>query len=412
MRIMARTNVGGPALQATILMRELPADRFEQRLYAGSPAAGEADFLELRAPAVPVYRVPTMSRSVRLGNDARALGFLVSEMRKFRPHIVHTHTAKAGVAGRLAAMMTHVPVRVHTFHGHLLHGYFSAVATRGLVVAESALARHTDRLVAVGAQVRDDLLAAGVGTPAQYVVVPPGTSLGPLPDRSVARRALGVPLDAAVVAFVGRLTQVKRPDRLLAVAQEVSRAVPGTRFLVCGDGDLAADVRHAARHGDGGITALGWRADVETVYAAADLVLLTSDNEGMPVSLIEAALAGVPAVATDVGSVAEVVEHEATGILTDASHEALACAVIRLLADEELRRDMGARPCPGRCPVRPGTAGVGYRAALRVHGTCPRIAVRRPHIKACLRSSCDESARHRGGWLHRRQPVPGASRPS
>lgn len=343
MRIIARTNVGGATQQAATLLPGLSADRFEQRLYAGSLAAGEADFLELRAPDVPVYRVPSLSRRVRVGDDVRALGFIVSEMRKFRPHIVHTHTAKAGVTGRLAAMMTHVPVRVHTFHGHLLHGYFSGLATRGVVTVESALARHTDRLIAEGAQVRDDLLAAGVGRPAQYVVVPPGTPLGPLPGRHAARRALGVPLDAPVVAFVGRLTRIKRPDRLLAVAQEVSRAIPATRFLVCGDGDLAADILYAARHGDGGITALGWRADVETVYAAADLILLTSDNEGMPLSLIEAALAGLPAVATRVGSVAEVVQHEATGILTGTSHEALAHAVTRLLRDEELRRDMGAR---------------------------------------------------------------------
>jgi glycosyltransferase involved in cell wall biosynthesis len=342
MRIIARTNVGGATQQAATLLSRLSPDRFEQRLYAGSLAAGEADFLELRAPDVPVYRVPSLSRRVRLGDDVRALGFIVSEMRKFRPHIVHTHTAKAGVTGRLAAVMTHVPVRVHTFHGHLLHGYFSGAATRGVVMMESALARHTDRLIAEGAQVRDDLLAAGVGRPAQYVVVPPGTALGPLPGRHAARSALGVPLDAPVVAFVGRLTQIKRPDRLLAVAQEVSRAIPATRFLVCGGGDLATDIVHAARHGDGGITMLGWRADVETVYAAADLILLTSDNEGMPGSLIEAAMAGVPAVATDVGSVAEVVQHEATGILTGASHEALAHAVTRLLRDEELRRDMGA----------------------------------------------------------------------
>jgi glycosyltransferase involved in cell wall biosynthesis len=343
MRIIARTNVGGATQQAATLLSRLSADRFEQRLYAGSLAAGEADFLELRAPDVPVYRVPSLSRRVRLGDDVRALGFIVSEMRKFRPHIVHTHTAKAGVTGRLAAMMTHVPVRVHTFHGHLLHGYFSGAATRGVVMMESALARHTDRLIAEGAQVRDDLLAAGVGRPAQYVVVEPGTSLGPLPSRHAARSALGVPLDAPVVAFVGRLTRIKRPDRLLAVAQEVSRAIPATRFLVCGDGDLATDILHAARHGDAGITMLGWRADVETVYAAADLILLTSDNEGMPGSLIEAALASVPAVATDVGSVAEVVQHEATGILTGTSHEALAHAVTRLLRDEELCRDMGAR---------------------------------------------------------------------
>jgi glycosyltransferase involved in cell wall biosynthesis len=343
MRIIARTNVGGPALQGAILMQRLSADRFEQRLYAGSLAAGEADFLELRAPDVPVHRVPSLSRSVRLGDDIRALGFITSEMRKFRPHIVHTHTAKAGVTGRVAAIMTGAPARFHTFHGHLLHGYFSGAATRGLVMAESALARHTDRLIAVGARVRDDLLAAGIGNPTQYVVVPPGTSLGPLPDRLAARRGLGVSLDAPVVAFVGRLTRVKRPDRLLAVAREVSRAIPGTRFLVCGDGDLSAEVQHAARHGETGIMPLGWRADVETVYAAADLVLLTSDNEGMPVSLIEAALAGVPSVATDVGSVAEVVQHEETGILAGTNHEALARAVIRLLKDEQLRHEMGAR---------------------------------------------------------------------
>jgi glycosyltransferase involved in cell wall biosynthesis len=343
MRIIARTNVGGPALQASVLMRGLSADRFEQRLYAGSLAAGEADFLELRAPDVPVYRVPSLSRRIRLGDDVRALGFIVSEMRKFRPHIVHTHTAKAGVTGRLAAMMTRAPARFHTFHGHLLHSYFSGATTRGLVMVESALARHTDRLITVGAQVRDDLLAAGVGRPGQYVVVPPGTSLGPLPDRLTARRSLGVPPDAPVVAFVGRLTRVKRPDRLVAVAQEVRRAIPGTRFLVCGHGDLAADIQHAAHHGQGGIMLLGWRADVETVYAAADLAILTSDNEGMPVSLIEAALAGLPAVATDVGSVAEVVQHEATGILTSTDHEALARAVMRMLLDEQLRRDMGGR---------------------------------------------------------------------
>ena len=342
MRVIARTNVGGPARQAVTLMRGLPADRFEQRLYTGSIGAGEADFFELRAPGVPFYRVPSLSRRVRLGEDAHAIGFLASEMRKFKPHIVHTHTAKAGVTGRLAAITTGVPGRVHTFHGHLLHGYFSRPATRGVVLAERALARRTDRLITVGARVRDDLLGAGIGSRDQYVVVPPGTSLGPLPTRLAARRALGIPPDVPVVAYVGRLTRVKRPDRLLAVARDVTRAVPGTRLLVCGHGDLAADLESAACGSDGAISVLGWRADVETVYAAADLVLLTSDNEGMPLSLIEAALAGVPAVATDVGSVAEVVQHEATGLLVGTDNAALTAAVTRLLHDQRLRREMGA----------------------------------------------------------------------
>ncbi len=342
MRIIARTAVGGPARQVVELMRGLPADRFEQRLYAGSVAAGEADFLELRAPDIPVHRVPSLSRRIRPGDDARAIAFLASEMRQFRPHIVHTHTAKAGFTGRLAAILTRAPARVHAFHGHLLHGYFSPAGTRGVVMAERALARHTDRLISVGTRVRDDLLAAGVGCRGQYVVVPPGTSLGPLPGRIQARQALGVPPAAPVVAYVGRLTRIKRPDRLLAVAREVTRAVPGTQVLVCGHGDLATDIESAACNGGGAIKVLGWRADVETIYAAADLVLLTSDNEGMPLSLIEAALAGVPVVATDVGSVAEVVQHEATGLLVGTSNAALTQAVTRLLADPQLRRRMGA----------------------------------------------------------------------
>jgi glycosyltransferase involved in cell wall biosynthesis len=343
MRIIARTNVGGPALQASVLLRGMPAGRFEQRLYAGSLAAGEADFLQLRAPDVTARCVPSLSRRVKLGDDLQALRVLAAEMRDFRPHIVHTHTTKAGVAGRLAALMTGVPALVHTFHGHVLHGYFPGPVSRAVVVAESVLARRTDRIIAVGSQVRDELLAAGIGRRAQYAIVPPGTSLGPLPHRLVARRTLGLPPDCPVVAYVGRLTKVKRPDRLLAVAREVRAAMPATRFLVCGHGDLAAGVEAAGRDPASGIVALGWRADVETVYAAADLVLLTSDNEGMPVSLIEAAMAGVPAVATDVGSVAEVVEHGITGLLTPPSSGALAQAVLRLLADVSVRAGMGMR---------------------------------------------------------------------
>ncbi|HEY6275012.1 MAG TPA: glycosyltransferase [Streptosporangiaceae bacterium] len=342
MRIISRTNVGGPALQAVTLMRGLPSERFEQRLYAGSLAAGEADFLALRAPEVEVYLVPSLTRRVRLADDVHAIGFLVSEMRKFQPHIVHTHTAKAGLAGRLASLMARTPARVHTFHGHLLHGYFSRPVTRGVVMAESALARHTDRLIAVGAQVRDDLLAAGIGRRSQYAVVPPGTSLAKLPGRRQARQALGLPEDAPVVAYVGRLTRIKRPDRLLAVAQGIIRAVPGARVIVCGHGDLTAGLERAAAGPGGPVTLLGWRPDVETVYAAADVVLLTSDNEGMPVSLIEAALAGVPVVATDVGSVAEVVRHDVTGLLAGTDPAAITQAVCRLLASAPLRQRMGA----------------------------------------------------------------------
>jgi glycosyltransferase involved in cell wall biosynthesis len=312
MRIITRMNVGGPALQITGLMRGLSAEHFDQRLYCGLVGSGEADYVELCAPDVTVHRVPTLGRSVRPASDAVTLVRLANAMREFRPHIVHTHTPKAGVLGRMAAVATHVPVRVHTFHGHLLHGYFSKPRTHLVVQAERILARFSDRLVAVGGQVRDDLLAAGVGRPQKYLVVPPGTDLGPLPEREQARNSLRLPMDVPVVAYVGRVTRIKRPDRFVQVVRAVRREIPGVRFVVCGDGDLFTELAAAAGDLGDAVRLLGWRRDIETVYAAADLVLLTSDNEGMPVSLIEAGLAGLPSVATRVGGVPEVVVDRGT----------------------------------------------------------------------------------------------------
>jgi glycosyltransferase involved in cell wall biosynthesis len=341
MRVIARMNVGGPALQVAGLMRGLNAEHFDQRLYSGFVESGEADYLDLCAPDVSVHRVPTLGRSVRPADDARCLLRLTNAMREFRPHILHTHTAKAGALGRTAALLARVPVRVHTFHGHLLHGYFSPAKTRLVVAAERTFAKFSDHLVAVGNQVRDDLVAAGIGRPGQYYVVPPGTALSPLPDRQAARQRLGLPATGPVVAYVGRVTRVKRPDRLIEVAQAVRRVVPTAAFAVCGEGDLLGELRAAPRDLEGALHLLGWRADVETVYAAADVVLLTSDNEGMPVSLIEAGLAALPAVATRVGGVPEVVQDEVTGLLAGTGAAELAEHVIRLLRDEQLRLRMG-----------------------------------------------------------------------
>ncbi len=340
MRVIARMNVGGPALQVSTLMRGLDTELFDQRLYAGFVGPDEADYVHQRARDVQVCRVPTLGRAVRPADDLRALSALVAAMRRFRPHIVHTHTAKAGSLGRAAAVLAQVPARVHTFHGHLLHGYFSPAKTRLVVRAERGLAAVSDRLVAVGHGVRDDLLAAGIGRPGQYAVVPPGTTAASAPGRAEAREQLGIPQDSLVVAYVGRVTRIKRPDRFLAVAREVRRAVTTTRFLVCGDGDLSVDLESAADLRDS-LHLLGWRADVETVYAAADVVLLTSDNEGMPVSLIEAGMAGVPAVATNVGSVAEVLRDGTTGLLASPDADELTRHTVTLLRDDGLRRRMG-----------------------------------------------------------------------
>lgn len=319
--VIARMNVGGPAALIVQLVDGLP----DQALLTGEVDAGEADHLVLRSPHTPHTRVPGLGRSLHVTDDARALAHLVAQLRRRRPDVVHTHTAKAGVLGRVAARLVRTPHLVHTFHGHLLHGYFTPGVTRAVVGTERALARTTDRLVAVGTQVRDDLLDARVGRAHQYVVIPPGTSIDAPPSRAEARALLGVPLDRPVVATVGRLIAVKRPDRLL----EVARRMPDVVFLVAGEGPLLEVTRSAA---PANVRFLGWRRDVEVVHAAADVALSTSDNEGMPVSLVEAALCGTPAVSTDVGSAREVVVGEV--VTPDA--DALAAAVRRVL-----RQDLG-----------------------------------------------------------------------
>ena len=315
--VIARMNVGGPAAIVVELLEHLP----EQSLLTGEVEEGEADHLALRSPRTPLTRVPGLGRSPRAGDDVRALAWLTRELRRRRPDVVHTPTAKAGTLGRMAARPARVPSVVHTFHGHLLHGYFSPAVTRAVVTTERVLARTTDRIVAVGDQVRDDLLAAGIGRPEQYAVIPPGIAVRTPPGRAEAKAALGV--DGPVVSTVGRLISIKRPDRLLQVA----RLLPDVTFLVAGEGPLLERTRADAGPN---VRFLGWRGDVETIHAAADVALLTSDNEGMPVALVEAALCGTPAVSTDVGSDREVVTGEVVG--TDPAE--LAAAVRRVLAQD------------------------------------------------------------------------------
>ena len=369
LRVIARMNVGGPARIVADLMEGLDPSRFEQRLLTGRVGIDEADELELRPRSFARTEIEGLGRAPNPVADLRALALVRAEIRAFRPDIVETHTAKAGVIGRLAALTAGRPATVHVFHGHLLHGYFSPPVTRAVVVIERALARSTTSIVAVGQRVRDELIAARVGRASQYTVIAPGVPItGPL-DRAAARRRLGVDSDGIVVAFVGRLAGVKRPDRFARVATRVAADRGDVRFVIAGEGEGLSDLRaaiDASPHLRGRVELLGWRRDITDVYAACDLVLLTSDNEGMPLSLIEAAAAGRPSVATRVGSVPEVVIDGRTGFVCAADEEALALTVLRLCADAGLRDMMGeAALKDARSSVQPRGDGGDDGRALR-----------------------------------------------
>lgn len=341
LRVIARMNVGGPAWQASVLTSGLDSSVFHSRLVCGRVADGEADFTALRQSDLLVNRISALGRGVRPLNDLRALAALRREIRSFQPHIVHTHTAKAGVLGRIAAISCRVPIRVHSYHGHLLTGYFGPLVVRIIRIVESLLARRTSALVAVGARVRDELIEAGVGIAEQYAIIPPGVRQGPIPSVREGRKALGIDEGTQVVLFVGRLTRIKRFDRLIKAMAIVTSEAPETLLVVAGEGDELEDAKRVAEPLGTAVRFLGWCSELSFAYGAADVVVLTSDSEGMPVSLIEAAMAGLPCVTTDVGSAGEVVVHGRTGYVVSTDPESISEALLTLLQDDGLRERMG-----------------------------------------------------------------------
>lgn len=343
--MIARMNVGGPAIQVTGLMRELDPARFDQQLFTGWCADDEADYLLTQAPDVTVTRINGLGRAIKPGDDLAAVRTLHQEIRNFQPHIIHTHTAKAGALVRPTAIASRSgALLVHTYHGHLLHGYFSPAKTRALIALERALAKHTARLVAVGAQVRDDLLSAGIGDAHQFSIIAPGLEFPAPPSRAQAREALGLSSSAIVISLIGRLTGIKRVDRFVEMAELVHAALPDCelQFLVAGDGDAGPTLTSMLRERDLPVTQLGWRTDISRILAATDVLTLTSDNEGTPISLIQAAMAGVPVVATNVGSVKDVVLDDQTGLLAEPTPQSLALHVCSLVENPELRRRLGS----------------------------------------------------------------------
>jgi glycosyltransferase involved in cell wall biosynthesis len=343
LRIIARMNVGGPAVQVSGLMRGFDPEFFEQKLLTGYCAADEADYLEKVAVDVEAIRIDGLGRSIKPRADLTALFSIIKEIRRFKPEVIHTHTAKAGVVGRIASILSgERSIRIHTFHGHLLHGYFGAGKTKLVILIEKFLALFTHQLLAVGKKVQDDLITVGIGNSKKFAVMPPGLQLAHVPRKSEARQELGLDQNEIYCAFIGRITQIKRPDRFLDVAAKTRADNVKVQFIVAGAGELLQECQDRVAAENLPVTFLGWREDIEVVLAAADFVLLTSDNEGTPLSLIQAGMVGIPVVATNVGSTNEIVVDGETGLLTDLSVDQLANAVAKVATDSALRAKMGA----------------------------------------------------------------------
>ncbi len=347
LHVITRLDRGGSAL-STLQTAAGLSPRFRQRLVYGRTR----EFPRLDPgilQRLDLVELPQLVREPAPVKDLGALVQLYRLIRGSRVDLVHTHTSKAGILGRLAARLAGVPHIVHTPHGHyFVGGYAGRALTHLFVRLERWAARFTDRIIGLTEQEIRDHVARGIGRPEQFVVIPSGIALpefGTTADAPALRAALGLPASATVVGAVGRLEPIKGHRYLLEAVGRLAPRCPGLHLALVGDGELLAELRRAAEHAGlaGRAHFLGWREDVPAVLHAFDLFALPSLNEGMGRALVEAMAAGLPIVASAAGGVPEVLAGGAAGLLVPpADAEALARAIETLLADPALRARLGA----------------------------------------------------------------------
>lgn len=344
-------NIGGPAHHVSLLSGRLNRSRYRTVLLTGALGEGEGSFVDLASHyGVKPRVVPGLRPQIAPLNDLRALIYIIRTIKQLRPRIVHTHTAKAGALGRLAAILSpgSRPVIVHTYHGHVLKGYFGRGSSALFRLVERALARKSDCLIGVSQATVNELVELGVAKESKFRVIPIGLELERLlaVDRSAGdsfRAEAGAAPGDVLAVFLGRLAPIKRVDVLIDAFSLAAERESHLRLAVVGDGELRQTLEgHASRAGVGHlVTFLGFREDLDAIAAGSDVAVLSSDNEGTPVALIEAAAAARPAIATAVGGVPDIVT-DATGILVpQGDAPAMADALVRLARDAERRQRMG-----------------------------------------------------------------------
>jgi glycosyltransferase involved in cell wall biosynthesis len=328
--VIARLNVGGTARYITTLTTGLQESGIDVLIATGNVQGAEAEASGLAE--LPLVRIPHLGRSVSPVRDLLAWQQLSRIISRYQPTVIHSHTFKAGLLTRLRTVS--VPL-VHTFHGHLLSDpEFSGIKQRAIVRIERRLAKRAQQLITVGERVGSELRDSGIGVPEQYISIPPGVEPPNHIDRNKALAALGLTDNGCLnITWLARVTGVKRPDRVLRLAERF----PDANFIVAGGGDLLDSTRQSA---PANVSVLGW-TPAEYALSIADIVLNTSDNEGMPVALIEAQLLGLPVVATDVGASAEVIVDERTGFVTALNESAMEASLLKLIRNRQLREDFG-----------------------------------------------------------------------
>jgi len=317
-------NVGGTARYVDELVRSAKEYGYLAELATGFVQGDEVE--DSCMLSLPAHRVAHLGRAISPIKDFMAFLELKKLVKEINPDVIHSHTYKAGLLARL------IPgdfKRIHTFHGHLFEDQsFSQVKKFMILVTEKFLSQRTDQFISVGARVGVELRALGVGPEKPWISIPPGVKKLNLIPKIQAREKLNLPLTGLIVGWMARVTSVKNPK----LAVEVAKYLPDTQFVIAGGGDLLAEIQSSA---GSNVKVIGW-VDAALMWSAVDIVLSTSENEGMPIALIEAQLAGLPVVATDVGSTSEVISNDVTGFLVSKNIDEVTNGLSRLMKDRDL----------------------------------------------------------------------------
>jgi glycosyltransferase involved in cell wall biosynthesis len=358
LRIITRLSVGGSSIHTILLTAHLNKETFHSQLLKGSEGKDEGDLRDLldRKQVDPVV-IPQLRRDISPKNDLVTFWRLYKWMCREKPDIVHTHSAKAGTLGRLAAKLAGVPIIVHTFHGHLFRGYFSPFKTRFVILTERLLSLISTKIVAVTESQKEELFRYRIAPWCKLVSIPLGLELNSLQnletEKGRLRSELGLEDNQPLVGSIARLVPVKGHSYLLRAAKKVIAAVPETRFLIVGDGVLRGELQNQVRSLgiEDNVIFCGFRRDLSKIYADLDVVVLTSLNEGLPVAVIEAMASQKPVVAYDVGGVKDLIEPGVNGIsLPFGEIDKLAESIVYLLRNPQERERLGRK---GRQKVYP-----------------------------------------------------------
>ncbi len=382
LHVISRLNAGGPARCLKTLADELDKNAFEFMLAYGTPEDSEGDMTDKVVDgSFEHFRIEGLRRRISPGDDAKALRRLVQLTKALRPDIVHTHAAKGGALGRLAAGLAGVPITVHTYHGHVFHGYFPPIVGAAIASIERRLAALTTAIITLTPSQRDEIVKRYRIAPADKVhVIPIGIKTTNEHPPSTRRNTYGFPPGSLMIGSAGRLVKVKGVDVLLRAFKEVSKQTSRACLVVAGDGEERTKMERLAQSLDvsSKVRFLGWLDDMKCFYNSIDLFVQSSFNEGLPLTILEAMTAGVCIVATAAGGVTDVLETEYNALLVPPGDvHALALAIQRCLGDPGLRRHLGNNAKKDAAQFRSEvyvkkTAGLYFRLTEQFCKTRPR----------------------------------------